>query len=136
MSEIEDDPDRPLWRRLLLNRFVLVPGGIALGILVWNVYVAAHDNGIVAGRVVDAAGRPVADATVALWALNFTTYAERTRTKTGEDGRFLFTDNSSHNIQLLAEKPQVGASPRVPVRLYFRAQDVDLDAPLVLAGGS
>ena len=70
----DDDPDGPLWRRLLLNRFVLVPGAIAAAILAWNIYVATHDNGIVEGLVVDAKGEPVADASVALWVLNFTTY--------------------------------------------------------------
>jgi hypothetical protein len=103
MSE-EEVSDRPLWRRLLLNRFVLVPGVIAAAILVWNLHVSAHDNGLIAGQVVDAAGRPVADASVALWALQFTTYVEKTRTRTDPEGRFRFTGNDSHNVQLVAEK--------------------------------
>ena len=131
----EEDDEAPLWRRLLLNRFVLVPGAIAAAILVWNVYVATHDNGVVEGRVVDARGEPVPDASVALWVLNFTTYVEKERTRTGPDGRFRFDGNASHNIQLAAEKPGVGRSPRVPVRLYFKAQDVTLREPLRLAGG-
>jgi hypothetical protein len=131
----EEDDGAPLWRRLLLNRFVLVPGAIAAAILVWNVYVATHDNGVVEGRVVDARGEPVPDASVALWVLNFTTYVEKERTRTGPDGRFRFDGNASHNIQLAAEKPGVGRSPRVPVRLYFKAQDVTLREPLRLAGG-
>jgi hypothetical protein len=132
----DDSADRPLWRRLLLNRFVLVPGAIAAAIVVWNVYVATHDNGLVAGQVVDAQGRPVPDASVALWVLQFTTYVERTRTTTGPDGRFRFTGNASHNIQLAAEKSGVGRSDRVPVRLYFKAQDVTLREPLRLEGGT
>ena len=60
----DDDPDGPLWRRLLLNRFVLVPGAIAAAILAWNIYVATHDNGIVEGLVVDLKGEPVPDASV------------------------------------------------------------------------
>jgi Carboxypeptidase regulatory-like domain len=131
----EEDDEAPLWRRLLLNRFVLVPGAIAAAILVWNVYVATHDNGVVEGRVVDARGEPVPDASVALWVLNFTTYVEKERTRTGPDGRFRFDGNASHNIQLAAEKPGVGRSLRVPVRLYFKAQDVTLREPLRLAGG-
>jgi hypothetical protein len=128
------DEDTPRWRRLLLNRFVVVPAAIALAILFWNLYVARHDNGIVEGRVVDRQGAPVADAVVALWVLNFTTYVEKTRTRTGSDGRFRFTGNDSHNLQLAAEKPGLGASPRVPVRLYFKGQDVALREPLRLAG--
>ena len=49
----DDDPERPLWRRLLVNRFVLVPGAIAAAILAWNLYVASHDHGIVEGRVLE-----------------------------------------------------------------------------------
>jgi hypothetical protein len=131
----DDNGDAPLWRRRLLNRFVVVPGAIALAIVVWNLYVATHDNGLVEGRVVDTRGEPVADASVALWVLNFTTYVEKERTPSGPGGRFRFEGNTSHNIQLAAEKPGVGRSTRVPVRLYFKAQDVTLREPLRLAGG-
>ena len=131
----DDDPDGPLWWRLLLNRFVLVPGAIAAAILAWNIYVATHDNGIVEGLVVDPKGEPVAGASVALWVLNFTTYVEHAHTRTGADGRFRFDGNASHNIQLAAEKAGVGRSARVPVRLYFKAQDATLSEPLRLAGG-
>src|SRR5579864_2588004 len=108
------------WRGWLLNRFVLVPGAIAVVIVAWNIYVSTHDHGIVAGRVVDASGRPVADATVALWVYNFTTYEEKEHVKTASDGVFRFTNNPSHRIQLSAEKPGTGRSERLPVFLYFR----------------
>jgi len=49
------------WRRILFNRFVLVPGAIVLAIVLWNVYVATHNHGLITGRVVDAAGQPVRD---------------------------------------------------------------------------
>jgi len=130
----EDDVETSLWRRLVLNRFVLVPAAIALAVVVWNVYVSTHNHGVVAGRVVDPAGRPVPGATVVLWVLNFTTYVEKTRATTDSTGRFIITDNDSHNIRLAAEKPDVGRSPRIPVRLYFRAEDIELREPLVLAG--
>lgn len=131
----DDDLDAPPWRRLLINRFVLVPGAIAAAIVAWNLYVSTHDNGLVAGRVVDAAGRPVADATVTLWVLNFTTFEEKMRAVTGADGGFRFTANPSHNIQLSAEKPGVGRAERIPLRLYFRSQDVELRQPLRLVAG-
>ena len=131
-----DDVESPVWRRLVINRFVLVPATIALAVLVWNVYVSTHNHGVVSGRVVDAAGQPVPDATVVLWVLNFTTYVEKTRVTTDSAGRFVITTNDSHNIRLAAEKPGVGHSSRVPVRLYFRAQDIDLREPLVIAGAS
>ncbi|HTR83414.1 MAG TPA: carboxypeptidase-like regulatory domain-containing protein [Reyranella sp.] len=122
-------------RRILLNRFVLVPGVIALATLAWNLYVASHNHGLVTGRVIDAKGEPVADASVALWVYNFTTYQEQMHVKTDSAGNFRFTDNPSHRIQLSAEKPGVGRSERVPVFLYFRAEDFSLDAPLKLARG-
>jgi hypothetical protein len=121
------------WRRILFNRFVLVPAAIVLAVALWNIYVATHNHGLVTGRVIDPAGRPVADATVALWVFNFTTYEEKERVKTDADGVFRFTNNPSHKIQISAEKQGVGRSPRIPVFLYFRAQDTTLDAPLRLA---
>ena len=126
---------RARWRGLLLNRFVLVPGALALVALLWNVYVDLHDHGLVAGRVVDAAGRPVEGAEVVLWVLDFTTYVEKSRATTDTDGRFVIHDNPSHNIQIGAEKAGVGRSTRIPVRLYFRSEDVTLRAPLVLRDG-
>jgi hypothetical protein len=120
------------WRSILINRFVVVPGAIVLAVALWNVYVATHNHGLVTGRVVDGTGRPVADATVALWIFNFTTYEERERVKTDADGVFRFTSNPSHKIQVSAEKPGVGRSQRVPVFLYFRSQDTTLDQPLRL----
>jgi hypothetical protein len=124
------------WKRLIVNRFVLVPAALAAAIALWNVYVSLHDHGIVAGRVVDTGGRPVADAQVVLWVLNFTTYVEKTRVKTDPAGHFIITNNDSHNIRLAAEKVGVGRSERVPVRLYFRAEDIELRDPLILSGSS
>ncbi len=124
------------WRAILLNRFVLVPGAIVLAIVLWNIYVATHNNGLLTGRVTNSAGRPVAQATVSLWVYNFTTYEEKQRVKTDADGVFRFTDNPSHRIQVSADKPGVGRSRRIPVFLYFRGQDTTLDTPLRLAGAS
>jgi hypothetical protein len=131
-----DPVEVSLWRRLVVNRFVLVPATIAMAVLLWNVYVSTHNHGVVAGRVVDMAGQPVPGATVVLWALNFTTYVEKTRATTDSTGRFVITDNDSHNIRLAAEKPGIGRSGRVPVRLYFRAQDIEVREPLMLSGAS
>ena len=127
------DRERSLWRRLLMNRFTITLAVIALATVLWNVYVSMHNHGMVAGRVVDGAGHPVSGATVVLWVLNFTTFSESTRTVTGPDGTFTLRNPSSHHIQIGAEKPGFRPSPRVPVRLYFRAQDVELSPPLVLA---
>jgi Carboxypeptidase regulatory-like domain len=127
--------ERPFWRRLLVNRFTVVLAAIATATVGWNSYVSMHNHGVVAGRVVDAAGRPVADATVVLWVLNFTTFVEKARATTDPDGRFVVINSDSHNIRLSADKPGVGRSVRIAVRLYFRAEDVELSAPLVLNNG-
>jgi hypothetical protein len=126
--------ERSLWGRVLVNRFTAVLAAIALTIVAWNIYVSMHNHGIVAGRVVDAAGQPVAQATVVLWVLNFTTFVEKARTTTEADGRFTVINSGSHSIQLSAEKAGAGRSPRIVVRLYFRAEDVELSSPLVIKG--
>jgi hypothetical protein len=128
----EDGPPRSFWQRAFLNRFVVVPGTIAILALIWNIYVAGHDHGLVTGRVVDASGKPVAGATVALWVYNFVTYEEKKHVETDAEGIFRFTDNPSHKIQISAEKAGIGRSQRLPVFLYFRAQDTELAEPLRL----
>jgi len=119
-------------RPILLSRFVLVPALIAVAVAGWNLYVGMHAHGLLAGRVVDRHGRPVAGATVILFTHDFVTQVEKARTATDAGGAFRFTDNNSHLIQLQA---QAGAerSPRVTIRLWFRAQDRSLAAPLVVA---
>lgn len=131
---IDREMSRSFWYRLLVNRFTIVLASIAFAFAIWNGYVALHDHGVVEGRVVDAAGRPVEGATVVLWVLDFTTFVEKTRATTDADGRFVIHGNDSHNIQIEAEKTGVGRAPRIPVRLYFKAEDVRLPSPLVLTG--
>jgi hypothetical protein len=123
----------PRWRGWLLNRFVLVPAALLLVALVWNVWVTTHNHGIVAGRVVDAAGAPVEGAEVKLWVFNFTTFVEKSSTVTRPDGSFAFANNPSHNIQVSAEKSGEGRSARLPIRLYFAGQDFQMKEPLRLA---
>lgn len=123
------------WRRLLTNRFVLVPGLIAIAVAVWNAYVFTHNHGAVVGEVVDSTGRPVAGATVALWVYNFTTYEEKEHVTTDGNGMFRFANNPSHRIQVSAEKPGVGRSERQLIFLYFQSEDTRLAAPLKLAQG-
>ena len=112
------------------HRFFVVPAVIAVVTIAWNGYVATHNDGIVRGEVVGPDRRPLAGATVRMMEQNFTTNADRGQTTTRDDGSFEFTDNRSHNIQLRAEKPGLGRSPLVVVRLFFRAQNVTLQKPL------
>jgi hypothetical protein len=120
------------WRRFLRSRFVVVPAVIVAIVVGWNVYVTLHAHGRLAGRVVDAAGRPVGGATVILFTHDFVTQVEKARTRTDAAGGFRFADNDSHLIQLQAEAG-TARSPRITVRLWFRAQDRVLQQPLRLA---
>ena len=120
------------WRRIPLSRFVVVPTLIVVVVVVWNVYVALHAHGVLQGRVVDAAGHPVADATVVLFAHDFVTQVEKARTHTDAAGDFRFDNNDSHLIQLQA-LDGTATSPRVTIRLWFRAQDRIVAQPLRLA---
>ncbi|WP_428488825.1 carboxypeptidase-like regulatory domain-containing protein [Rhodopila sp.] len=123
------------WRRILLSRFFIVPAILVVAIAGWNVYVGLHAHGLLRGRVLDAAGHPVADATVILSVHDFVTQVEKARTKTDPAGRFHFDDNDSHLIQLEA-KSGAGSSPRVTIRLWFRGQDRTIAEPLRLASGA
>jgi hypothetical protein len=136
MTMSDEDFPRPRWKRLLLNRFVLVPAVLILVTIGWNLWVVTHDHGIVAGRVLDAAGAPVEGAEVKLWVFNFTTFVVKASTVTRPDGSFEFANNPSHNIQVSAEKPGMGRSARVPIRLYFASQDFVLTEPLRLTSGT
>jgi hypothetical protein len=118
------------WR----SRWVVVPAALALLVLGWNLYVATHAGGIVEGLVVDAQGHRVNGAEVVLYARSFLTNDERARTRTGPDGRFRFTGNENHALQLQAQDAGLGRSERMTVRLLFRGEDIDLGRPLQLAG--
>ena len=123
------------WRRVLGSRFFIVPAVIAVTVVGWNVYVMQHDHGVLEGRVIDAAGHPVGGATVILFAHDFVTQVEKARTHTDATGEFRFDNNDSHLVQLQAEDGKA-TSPRVTIRLWFRAQDRVLRQPLRLAPGA
>jgi hypothetical protein len=123
------------WRGWLLNRVTLTFGTLALVVLGWNLYVAAHDDGILQGTVVDAAGQPVADAEVVLNERTIVSLAPIAETRSDAAGHFRFERHDRHALVLTASKAGVGASPRVEVKLYFRNQNRTLAAPLELAGG-
>ena len=116
--------------RWLRSRWVIVPGVMTLVTLAWLAYVDGHNHGLIEGHVVDAAGRPVPGAVVLLLERGFVTHQERGRTTTDSQGRFRFTDNRSHSVQLEAAAAQLGRSERRIVRLWFAAQDTRLAEPI------
>ena len=123
-------PPRVSWARRAYSRWVIVPGAMAIVIIGWLAYVGGHDHGIVEGRVIDAAGRPVAGATVLMLKRGFVTHEQAGRATTDAAGAFRFNDNVSHSIQLEAETPALGRSERRIVRLWFAAQDIRITEPL------
>jgi hypothetical protein len=131
-----EDFSAPKWKRLLLNRFVLVPAVLILLTVGWNLWVVTHDHGIVEGQVLDATGAPVEGAEVKLWVFNFTTFVVKATTTSRPDGSFEFANNPSHNIQVSAEKPGKGRSARVAIRLYFASEDFVLKDSLRLTDGT
>lgn len=119
----------PAWVR---SRWFIVPTTILAVVVGWNIHVMRNATGEVRGRVVDAAGRPVAGATVQLFERAFVVNTEKQSATTDAAGAFRFGANASHSVQLQAEAG--GAkSDRVTLRLLFRAQDADLPRPLVIA---
>ena len=111
---------------------MIVPLFLVILIGGWNLYVAPARSWPDRGRVVDASGQPVPDATVILYQRQFTNQIEHARTRTDADGRFQFSGNDSHLVQLQARAPDGAQSPRVTVRLWFKAQDRTLLHPLVI----
>jgi hypothetical protein len=119
----------PAWVR---SRWFIVPTTILAVVIGWNIHVMRNATGEVRGRVVDAAGQPVAGATVQLFERAFVVNTEKQSATTDAAGAFRFGGNASHSVQLQAEAG--GAkSDRVTLRLLFRAQDADLPRPLVIA---
>jgi hypothetical protein len=122
------------WRGLLVNRFVLVPGAIALAAWGWAIYAGANAGGLVSGMVVRADGGPVAGSLVAISDRNITSnFVERTRARVDESGRFRIDDNRSHMVRVQAIAPDGARSEFRVVRLWFRAQNVDMTEPLTMA---
>jgi hypothetical protein len=118
----------------LKSRWVIVPALLAALTAGWNGYVALNNDGNVEGRLVDGAGRPVAGANVILLDRNFVVHTERQRTTTDAGGRFHFSGNDNHSLQLEAEAKDLGRSERRALRLWFRAQNVRLAEPLRFSG--
>ena len=50
----------------------------------------------------------------------------------GSDGRFSFTGNRDHALQIQADAPGLGRSKRITVRLLFRGENTTLAKPLQL----
>ena len=121
-----------MWRSLLLNRVTITFGTIGAAIVLWNLYVLANDDGVLAGHVVGPDGRPVEGAEVVLSRQTIVSLHPLATASTDAAGAFEFGRHDEHRVVLTAAKPGVGAAPRREVRLYFRNQNYELETPLVL----
>jgi Carboxypeptidase regulatory-like domain len=119
-------------RRLLLNRYTIVLGTLALVVIAWNLYVATHNHGRIAGRVVGPDGQPVAGATVTLREKTLTTLEARAAAQSDRAGVFVFVGQHAHHFVLEAVKDGVGKTERTAYRRAFRGQNLNLAAPLHL----
>ena len=117
----------------LVNRVTITFAAIALVVLLWNLYVSAHDDGILAGRVVGPDGQPVPGAEVVLSERTIVSLDPIAATITDDAGHFRFTRHDRHRVVLTASKAGLGESGRLEVRLYFRNQNRELAEPLQLA---
>lgn len=122
-------------RRLFRNRYVVLFGSLAVLTGMWNLYVALHDDGVVAGRVVGPDGAAVAGATVAFFERTLTTLERRGTTLSDGNGTFRFSGQAAHHFVLVAWKAGVGASSRTAYRRCFRGQNYVLGEPLRLEVG-
>ncbi|MCZ8122376.1 MAG: hypothetical protein O9277_03015 [Magnetospirillum sp.] len=110
-----------------------MPGALALAAWGWSLYAAANAGGRVGGSVARADGASAAGAVVVIADRNITSnFVERRRVAVGADGRFLVDDNASHMIRVQAIAPDGARSEFRIVRLWFRAQNMELTEPLVL----
>lgn len=114
-------------RRLLLNRFTLV---IVCALLLTGsvgAYAQANNDGQISGRVVDADGDPVANATVYLQRVNIRNQLGRVNTTTDENGYFEFTDQTrTLEFRMHAVKEGLGSSKTTRHHLYFRGQNTQV----------
>jgi hypothetical protein len=116
----------------LIHRVPITFAVIALIVVGWNVYVAAHADGILEGVVVGPGGEPVPDAEVVLSERTIVSLAPIGKTTTDRDGRFRFERHGRHALVLNASRPEVGQSGRIEIRLYFRNQNLELEDPVRL----
>ena len=119
-------------KTLLLNRYIITFGAIAIIAAVWNLYVALNNDGIIVGRVVGPDNLPVEGATVTLFQKTLYVAEPRDKTTTDEDGAFTFAGHASYKLWLEAIKEGIGKSPKEEYRLYFRNQNLNLRTPLHL----
>ena len=118
--------------RRWINRYSITFGLIGLAVLGWNLYVAAHRDGLLTGRVVAADGSAIAGATVKVRERTMVSSEPRAEAKTDAQGRFRVEGLDYHHLLVEVEAQGFKPLPRQSVRLWFRGQNRALEAPLTM----
>ena len=116
----------------LYNRYTLTLGTMAVLVVGWNLYVAFHNDGIIAGRVVGPDHQPLPGASVVLSEKTLLVTTPRAKATTNEKGEFRFTGHNLYRLYLEASQEGIGALTAQEFRLYFRGQNLFIDKPLRL----
>lgn len=119
-------------RVLLLNRYSITFGSIALLALLLNLYVIFNDDGILTGRVVGPNDQPIPGAKVTLFEKTLFVAEPRMATLTDENGEFEFSGHKYHRIWLEVRKAGSGVFPKTEYRLYFKGQNKIFEKPFRL----
>ena len=120
---------------LLLNRYTITFGLMAVITAGWNLYIVLNNDGIITGRVMGPDNQPVAGAAVVLSEKTLLVTAPRARTTTDANGEFRFKGHKLYRLYLEAFKEGIGRMEPKEFRLYFKGQNMALDRPLRLAEG-
>jgi hypothetical protein len=105
-----------------------------LGVLIggWNIYIGFHDDGVVAGRVVDQSGNGVENATVIIAEKTLEMLKNQQETPTDDQGYFRFEGIDMVEFIVWAEKSGYAEMKNRSYHLYFKKQNFQLPEPLVL----
>jgi hypothetical protein len=119
-------------RSIFINRYTITFGIAVVIALLWNLFVIFNDSGILYGRVVDQKNRPISNARVVLSEKTLLVTAPRDEVFTDAEGYFKFEGHRLYHLYLKANKDDLGSSPSLEVRLYFKGQNKKLKEHLVL----
>lgn len=122
-------------RFLLFNRFMVVLIGMLLVSGSAIAYTSVNDDARIYGTVTDANGDPVANATVVLEKLDIGTVPDPRKTKTDEDGRFVFTGQSDLLEFRLHATFNGSKSEMKHVHLYYKSQSRRIDLTITGTNG-
>lgn len=120
-------------KNIFLNRYTITFGTILLIILLWNIYVARNNDGIITGIVEDQYGNPVPQATVSLYEVGTAGLLfEPKNTETDENGRFTYTDHNLIEFTIDVSKEGFLRSEKKRYHTLFKKQNFELPEPIVL----